>query len=86
MAQSDPRKALHISLTDLVEFYTEQPSTEKSENPQQFTEKDEDIKNNNRTVSRGTGHIHKSQEKSIKTVENAAKQGKQIPPDLLDLP
>ena len=84
VAQSDPRKALNVSFTDLVDFYTEQPTTEKSENPEQFTEKDEDIKNNNRTVSSGTGYIHESQEKSIKTVENAAKQGKQIPPDLLD--
>ena len=64
VAQSDPRKALHVSFTDLVDSYTEQPNTEKSENPQQFKEKDEDFKNNNRTVSRGTGHTHESQENS----------------------
>ena len=86
VAQSDPRKALHVSFTDLVDSYTEQPNTEKSENPQQFKEKDEDFKNNNRTVSRGTGHIHESQEKSTKTAGKSSKQGKQIPPDLLDLP
>ena len=78
MAQSDPRKTLHVSFTDLVVFYTE--------NPQQFIEKEEDFKNNNRTVSRGTGHTHESHEKSTKTVGKALKQRKKIPPDLLDLP
>ena len=71
---------------NLVDFYTEQPTTEKTENHGLCTEKDEDIKNNNRTVSREVGHIHESQEKSLKTVENTPNQGKQTLPDLLDLP